>query len=68
MKPRWHIHRRMTPLPDGQRRWDQAYQWLLEWSRCPAAPPPNPEQEAQDDANCRVCAGIDPEPSPPADH
>lgn len=29
----WHIQRHLTPLPDGQRRWDRAYQSLLLWSQ-----------------------------------
>jgi len=66
MKPQWHIRRQMTPVPDGQQRWDQAYQRLLEWSLCPADPP-RPLGKERYDASCRVCAGIDPKSSPPAD-
>lgn len=57
MKRQWHIRRQAIPLPEGQQRWDRAYQLLLEWSRCPAGPPLPPGKETRD-ANCRVCAGI----------
>jgi hypothetical protein len=67
MNHQWHIRRQMTPLPDGQQRWDQAYQWLLEWSRCPPAPPV-PSGKETHDANCRVCTRVDHKSGPPANH
>jgi uncharacterized protein (UPF0548 family) len=67
MKQQWNIRRQTTPLPDGQQRWDQAYQWLLEWSRCQSAPPLPPAKETHD-ASCRVCTGVDHKSSPAADH
>ena len=32
MKHDWRVTRRLEPHPDGQRRWDRAYQLLLEWA------------------------------------
>jgi hypothetical protein len=32
MKRQWRTRRQVTPYPDGQRRWDRAYQLLLEWT------------------------------------
>jgi hypothetical protein len=29
MKHIWYVSRDTVPLPDGQRRWDRAYQLLL---------------------------------------
>ena len=37
MKQQWRTRRQTLPQPDGQRRWDRAYQLLLEWGD-PAAP------------------------------
>ena len=33
MKRQWKLRRELTPVEDGQRRWDQAYQHLLRWAR-----------------------------------
>ena len=32
MKRQWHIQRQLLPMPDGQHRWDRAYQQLLSWA------------------------------------
>ena len=32
MKQQWRTRRQTLPQPDGQRRWDRAYQLLLEWT------------------------------------
>jgi hypothetical protein len=32
MKRQWRARRQVTPYPDGPRRWDRAYQLLLEWT------------------------------------
>jgi uncharacterized protein (UPF0548 family) len=39
MKRDWRIRRELLAIPEGQRRWDRAYQALLTWP-CPdgAAP------------------------------
>lgn len=29
----WTIHRQVIPARDGRRRWDQAYQLLLQWTQ-----------------------------------
>jgi len=36
--PQWHVRRRPSPHPDGQRRWDRAYLALLQWTQPAAAP------------------------------
>lgn len=33
MKRHWQVRRQVTPHPDGQRRWDRAYQLLLQWEQ-----------------------------------
>jgi hypothetical protein len=32
MKRQWQIQRRLLATPDGQQRWDRAYQALLRWT------------------------------------
>ena len=67
MKHQWNIRRQTIAVPDGQRRWDQAYQMVLQWTRCPTAAPLSPRKETHDES-CRVCTGVDREPGPPANH
>jgi hypothetical protein len=73
MKRPWRLRRQTTPSPSGQRRWNQAYHLLLEWSDPPSAlaavhleARPDAEQE-EHDANCPVCESFDPATSPTAD-
>jgi hypothetical protein len=35
MKRHWQIRRQFQPTADGARRWDQAYQYLLDWTASP---------------------------------
>ena len=37
MKRQWRVRRQLMAVPDGQRRWDRAYQLLAEWTP-PVAP------------------------------
>ena len=39
MPPSWRIHRQTTPHPQGQWRWDQAYQSLARWATGPPTGP-----------------------------
>jgi hypothetical protein len=39
MKRQWHIQRQFQAAEDGERRWDQAYQFLLHWSTLDESPP-----------------------------
>src|ERR1051326_3945080 len=32
MKTPWHVRRGTVAQPDGERRWDEAYQFLLRWT------------------------------------
>jgi hypothetical protein len=44
MKRHWQIRRPFQPTADGARRWDQVYQYLLQWTTPPepsAAPAPS---------------------------
>src|SRR5262245_35369044 len=45
----WHVHRTVRAQHDGERRWDYAYQFLLQWAMEPDAgsrPAPSHHQEA----------------------
>ena len=33
MRCQWIVRRTMQPDPDGQRRWDRAYQEVLAWTK-----------------------------------
>jgi len=53
----WQVHRETVTHPDGQRRWDRAYQLLLRWTAEPTVQAPSIAQE-EDHAHCRVCSGV----------
>jgi hypothetical protein len=72
MKHQWRVRRQTTPYADGQRRWDRAYQLLLQWATtstglAPADARATGDQEVRD-ACGRVCPGLDHDPSPSTDH
>ena len=51
MKPQWQTRRTAVATATGQRRWDRAYQLLLQWATTrPAAimPPPADREEVPD--------------------
>jgi hypothetical protein len=72
----WRTIRRLEPHPDGQRRWDRAYQLLLEWAAADSAPGrPRPGGPASSDPakgasdeNCHLCARLDSTPGGDANH
>jgi hypothetical protein len=80
MKRSWRLRRQTSPSADGQRRWNQAYQLLLEWTTpterlsvsvstsrpAPTSLPARAQQE-EDHAHCLVSSGLDAATSPPAD-
>ena len=48
MNPDWHVHRTVRAQRDGERRWDYAYQFLLQWAMEQTAgtrPAPSHHQE-----------------------
>jgi hypothetical protein len=74
MRHSWRCSRSFEEHPDGQRRWDHAYQLLLHWSALPkdtgSAPPgtavsPDPEEVAHASGDLRSRlhppAGADPD-------
>ena len=75
MKRQWRIRRHFRVAADGTQRWDQAYQYLLEWAQQGSprngvpllAPPPIPGQE-EDHEHGHLCSCIHRAPDPSADH
>ena len=81
MRHQWCLCRTFQEHQDGQRRWDRAYQLLLEWAQAPAAPPLEPSQRPSiarhqpitkplevPYASSDLCPGLDPAAGTDADH
>jgi hypothetical protein len=64
MKHQWCVRRELKPYPDGQQRWDRAYQYLLRWTlnsvpmERPSSTILDPLLEVQHE-NCSVRTGLD---------
>lgn len=82
MHHQWRLRRETVSVADGNRRWDRAYQLLLEWGD-PVAPVPNPitqtavpmlrsgthqRWEEVPHADRRLRARLNPQPSAEPDH
>lgn len=70
MKKRWRIQRSLLATPDGQQRWDRAYQALLGWAEqamvVSVVTCDQGTTEAQH-ASSGLCARVDPATGPSAD-
>jgi hypothetical protein len=68
MKPTWKVRRTVAARDDGHRRWDYAYQFLLQWvtdasaETCSAA---TPQEEGNECGS--LCAGLEPASTPSPD-
>jgi len=64
MKRQWTVHRQFKPCPDGEQRWDRAYQYLLQWAMLATQEPvittvsDSPQNQEVDHADSRVRAGF----------
>lgn len=67
MNHAWKTRRTLVPQTDGQRRWDQAYQLLLQWTQTSISPPP-PITEEVTHASSDLCARLDPATDTNPDH
>lgn len=72
VKRNWAIRRTLVQRVDGQRRWDIAYQRLLQWTQNVAAVPdestaPITTQEVKDESR-HLCPCIDPTPTTEPNH
>jgi hypothetical protein len=65
MNRRWTVERRWIDHPDAQRRWDRAYQLLLDVADPAVGPPTEPESRH---ADRRLCPCLDTAPSPGTDN
>ena len=66
MKTRWHVHRTVRAQSDGERRWDYAYQFLLQWAmEIDTGTQPLSSALAQEDThgNRSVCPRVDQPPT-----
>src|SRR5258708_15405797 len=55
MKRQRQVHRQLQAQEDGRRRWDRAYQLVVQWSE----PPSVMKEETHDHANRSLCTSID---------
>ena len=61
MRREWIVRRTMQQDPDGQHRWDRAYQELLTWTsvglgdEAPAAAVQEPPHQEVNPENCVLC-------------
>jgi hypothetical protein len=63
MKRHWQIRRQFQPTTDGARRWDQVYQYLLQWTT-PTKPSAVPASSLTGQAEVTyehrdLCPGVD---------
>lgn len=67
MKRQWRIRRQPVEFPEGQQRWDRAYQYVLQWTMPPSQPTPPLAQEV--DHECGgICTGVHATPGTSPDH
>ena len=68
MKPAWKVRRTVAARDDGQRRWDYAYQFLVQWATVPSAESYSAATQ-QEEGNERgtLRAGFQPAPTPSPD-
>jgi hypothetical protein len=80
MYHQWRVRRQTTSSPDGQQRWDRAYQLLLRWTERPGLQPTaeallpatcpsgKPTHVEAPHAHRRLRARFDAQPDAKADH
>ena len=70
MKTNWQLERNFIVRPDGQRRWDYVYQYLLQWAMESTADQPSASNRPQEEqyANRHLCPRLDPEATKQSDH
>ena len=70
VKHEWRVQRELTESLDGQRRWDRAYQLLLEWAATDDRSPSSVLSETQEGnhESRDLRAGVNPAPGATTDH
>ena len=62
MKSEWRVSRSTIARPDGQRRWDYAYQFLVRWAMEQGAgsnPNPLPKREEHQNESSSIPSSFD---------
>ena len=62
MKTLWQVRRAVVARGDGERRWDNAYQFLLQWAMAHDAgtdPAPSHCEKEHSHERCPLCPGFD---------
>ena len=61
MKKEWQVRRTVVECPDGQKRWDYTYQFLLRWMMEQTAEQPTSGSTNQENGheNRPLCTSID---------
>lgn len=62
MRHHWRIRRQLVERPEGQQRWDYAYQYLLRWTALSPREQLLTPQEVDDESG-RLCACVYAAPS-----
>jgi hypothetical protein len=63
VKPAWKVRRTGTARDDGQRRWDYAYQFLVQWATDSSADTHSaPTQQEEGNERGTLRPGLDPTP------
>jgi hypothetical protein len=69
MKHDWNVNRHFKSGSDGQRRWDRAYQLLLEWTKekpqqsCPIDKTSTILNQEKENENSSLCSCLNHSPS-----
>jgi SLT domain-containing protein len=59
----WQVRRETVTHPDGQRRWDRAYQLLLRWAADTATAQTFSSDQEEPDAHCSLCPRLNQSPT-----
>lgn len=70
MKSKWSVSRSLVARPDGQRRWDYAYQFLVRWAmEQEVTSKPNPLAKQEDEnGSSPICSSFDPSTTSKSNH
>lgn len=70
MDHNWQLNRSFVEQPDGQRRWDYVYQYLLQWAMEQTADAPSAPAHLQEEehGNRHLCARVNTASTTTADH
>ena len=66
----WQVTRSLSARSDGERRWDYAYQFLLQWAMEPDTDTQSvsePSQQEESHGDRSVSSGFDPSPTTGSD-